>query len=101
MAAQGPRSRFPSPQTAYEEVRERATRGYHEVEEFIGRNPASSVLAVFGMGLGIGIWIGSSLVEAERRRRAESASFTEKLGRQVLEAISGVMPESFSTRLQR
>jgi hypothetical protein len=75
-------------------MRDRVAQGYHDVEEMIGRNPASSVLMVFGLGLGVGLWLGSALVEAERARRAHSATFTEKVGRQVLEAIAGVMPES-------
>lgn len=94
MAAQGSHSRFSEGATTYEEMKDRVARSYHDVEQVIVHNPASSVLMVFGLGLGVGLWLGSSLVEAERARRAHSASFTEKVGRQVLEALAGIMPES-------
>jgi hypothetical protein len=100
MATEGPKSRFPSPQSTYDEIVERAARSYHEVEHIVERNPASAVLLAFGLGVGLGVWLGSSLVEAQRYRRHEPG-MAERIGRQVIEALTGVLPESVSANLRR
>ncbi|TVQ01763.1 MAG: hypothetical protein EA381_04585 [Planctomycetaceae bacterium] len=64
--------------------------------------PISSVLLVFGVGLGAGVAVASLLSgPAPPRptlgRRTEQAA--EQLGRQMLDAIAGVLPESLAKRV--
>ena len=61
--------------------------------------PLSSVLVVFGVGLGIGVALGAmlggpALPPPSLAKRTELAA--EKVGRQILDAIAGVLPESLS-----
>jgi hypothetical protein len=65
----------------------------------VSEHPMSSVLVVFGIGLGVGVAIGSMLCSASAPppsigQRAELAA--EKLGRQMLDAITGVLPQSIA-----
>lgn len=62
-------------------------------------HPVSSVLIVFGIGLGAGVVVANLLSGPTRprptlARRTEQAA--EQLGRQVLDAIGGVLPESLA-----
>jgi hypothetical protein len=59
----------------------------------------SSVLIVFGIGLGAGVVVANLLSGPAKARptlgrRTEQAA--EQLGRQVLDAIAGVLPESLA-----
>ena len=70
-----------------------------DAEALVSHYPLSSVLVVFGIGLGIGVALGSILGGPVMPRpsfgqRTEIAA--ERLGRQVLDAIAGVLPESLS-----
>lgn len=61
--------------------------------------PLSAVLVVFGIGLGVGVALGSMFVgpaapHPSMLQRTELAA--GKLGRQMLGAIAGVLPESLS-----
>jgi hypothetical protein len=95
MANEGSRSRFSTSETV-DSLRERATEGYHRVEEMVGQNPASSVVLCFGLGLGLGMLIGASLLSSTSSRREEASGMAERLGRQLMDAISSAMPESLS-----
>lgn len=71
-------------------------------EGWVGQYPLSSVLAVFGIGLGVGVVVGSILGAPVMPRpsfgqRTELAA--EKLGRQMLDAIAGVLPESLAKHI--
>ncbi len=70
-----------------------------EPEGLVSHYPLSSVLVVFGIGLGVGVALGSILGGPVMPRpsfgqRTELAA--EKLGRQMLDAIAGALPESLS-----
>lgn len=65
----------------------------------VSHYPLSSVLVVFGIGLGVGVALGRMLGEPGMPRpslgqRTEIAA--EKLGRQMRDAIVGVLPDSLS-----
>ena len=64
--------------------------------------PMSSVLVVFGIGLGAGVALGSLLSGSVTSRptlvrRTEQAA--EQLGRQMLDAVAGVLPASLAKHL--
>lgn len=99
MNEQSAKSRFPEAHSNYDEALERVAGGYREVEHLVQRNPASSVFLAFGVGIGIGVWLGSSMVHASRFR--QPAPVAERLGRRVLEALSGMVPDSVSESLRR
>jgi len=68
----------------------------------VSHYPLSSVLVVFGVGLGIGVALGCFIGGPASPgpsfgQRAELAA--ENLGRQMLGAIAGVLPESLSKHI--
>ena len=65
----------------------------------VSQYPLSSVLLVLGVGLGVGVALGSILggpvvPRPSFGKRAELAA--ETLGRQMLDVIAGVLPESLT-----
>lgn len=64
--------------------------------------PMSSVLVVFGIGLGVGVALGS-LVSGSVTSRPTLGRRTglaaEQLGRQMLDAIAGVLPASLAKHI--
>jgi len=68
----------------------------------VSHYPLSAVLVVFGIGLGVGVALGSIIGGPVTPRpsfgqRAELAA--EHVGRQMLGAIAGVLPESLSKHI--
>jgi len=68
----------------------------------VSHYPLSSVLVVFGIGLGVGVVLESFLGGPDTPppslgKRTELAA--EKLGRQILDAIAGVLPEALSKHI--
>ena len=68
----------------------------------VSHYPLSSVLVVFGLGLGIGVALGCIIAGPATPlpsfgQRAGSAA--EHFGRQMLGAIAGVLPESLSKHI--
>ena len=71
-------------------------------EGLVSHYPLSSVLVVFGLGLAVGVAVGSVLggpvtPGPSFGQRAELAA--EHLGRQMLGAIAGVLPDSLSKHI--
>jgi len=71
-------------------------------EGLVSDYPLSSVLVVFGLGLGVGVAVGSMLGGPVMPRpslgqRTELAA--ETLGRQMLDAIASALPESLSKHI--
>lgn len=71
-------------------------------EGLVSQYPLSSVLVVVGLGLAVGVALGSML----GRPAAPGPSFGQRaelaagnLGRQMLGAIAGVLPESLSKHI--
>jgi hypothetical protein len=72
------------------------------VNQVVGTHPAAYVMTCFGLGVGIGIVIGHLLAESSPMNyfhHRETA--TERLGRNILDAVAGVLPESLAGRLHR
>lgn len=77
-------------------------RAVAKSEGLVSDYPLSSVLLVFGIGLGVGVAVGSILGAPIMSRpslgqRTELAA--EKLGRQMLDAIASVLPESLAKHI--
>lgn len=70
-------------------------RYYNQFEETVGDNPASAVMAGFGLGLGIGVLVGCALAGSYRGGSQSYTQQAEHLGRRMLDSISGVIPDSF------
>ena len=66
--------------------------------QVIEQHPMSTALVAFGIGLGVGVVLGCMLTTPAEPpsfgQRAEHAA--EKLGRQVLDAITGALPQSIA-----
>jgi hypothetical protein len=65
------------------------------VEEY----PISSMLVVFGVGLGVGVVLSQALCAPLMRAFEPEPSFTEKLGRSMYDAMASMMPESVTRRM--
>jgi len=76
-------------------VTEHLREGYDAATECVADHPASSILVVFGVGLGLGLLLGHALAEPPRDERHNLASF----GRHMLEAMREYMPQALSKRL--
>ncbi len=71
-------------------------------DSVVGHYPLTAVLVVFGFGLGIGVALGSILGGPVMPRPSlgrRTGLAAEKLGRQMLDALSGVLPESLSKHI--
>jgi hypothetical protein len=66
--------------------------------QIVEQHPMSTALMAFGIGIGVGVVLGSMLTTPDEPptfgQRAEHAA--EKLGRQVIDAITGVLPQSIA-----
>lgn len=87
-----------------EEARDYLGQGYHNAEDLVTSHPAASALVVFGVGLGIGILLGSTIAHSiEQRSHSSSLRINrrkaERFGRQVLDSISEYLPESLTSRM--
>lgn len=69
------------------------------MQTMIEERPASAVLLAFGAGFAIGAAVGGAASEMVRRP-PQRGSVAEQLGRQVLEAVGRILPESLVGRFQ-
>jgi len=73
---------------------------YHETEELVRRNPATSALTTFGVGFGLGLLL-TTLLLPKRTNWYDSympdlTSGWSNRGHQFADAFSRMMPDSFS-----
>ncbi len=73
-----------------------ATRCAAAAESAIKEHPLAMTMALFGVGLGLGVVVGSTLAEPLGVRRQPTA---ENLGRRILESIAEYLPESVQKQL--
>ncbi|MGD9644192.1 MAG: CsbD family protein [Pirellulales bacterium] len=75
-------------------VAESAQDGYDRVEEMVHDRPGQSLLVAFGVGIVAGIGLTMLVSSGSAPRRSQS----EALGRQLLDALQGLVPDSFRGR---
>ncbi len=62
--------------------------------EYVKEHPVSSLVVVFGLGLGIGALLSHTLAPPLARVFQSDPTMAEKLGRQIYDAVAGAVPES-------
>ncbi len=67
-------------------------------ESAIQEHPLAMTLALFGVGLGLGVVVGSALAEPMGLRRPPQRT-AENLGRKILDSISEYLPASVQKQL--
>ena len=74
-------------------------RGYSEAEKVVQHRPGQAVAVAFGVGLLSGIGIALLLRERSHDSRvAQTRSAAEHIGKQILDTVTSMFPESFSKR---
>ncbi len=68
----------------------------HKPGELVSEYPVSSVLLVFGVGLGVGFVLASAICESSMWQPPEST--TQRWGRQMYDTFSHMVPENVSRR---
>jgi hypothetical protein len=66
--------------------------------ETVKEHPLPSMLLMFGLGLGVGVVVAQVLCSGLMEE--EPPTMSEKLRKQVFEAVSGVLPPSMMRQLQ-
>jgi len=67
--------------------------------ELVKEYPLSAMLILFGVGLGVGVLIGQTVANPIAHAFEPEPTMTERLSRQVYDAVSRVMPEALSRHL--
>jgi hypothetical protein len=80
-------------------AREAVGGAVHRVEETVQQWPFSSVATAFGVGLGLGVILGCALAEQTRPSHWYDNLSAERIGRNVLESLSSVLPDSVARRM--
>jgi hypothetical protein len=63
--------------------------------------PLSSMLVVFGVGLGVGVLLSQVVAGPLSHLMQPEPTMTERLGRQMLDYLSNALPESIAKQLPR
>ena len=88
---------------AHQRTASNSTWGVQEAFERPGElaqeYPLSSMLVVFGAGLGIGILLGQCLAEPLNQMMQPQQTTTERLGRQMLDYMHSILPASVARQL--
>lgn len=71
-------------------------RPLETVEQVVRNKPVETTLAVFGVGLGLGVMVGCLLADQAGQRR----QLANSLGTRMLDSISGYMPDTIQQRLR-
>lgn len=76
-------------------------RIHEAAEQVVGNHPAAYIATCFGIGLGLGVVIGTMLADSGVWSSHRDQTTAERLGRNVLDAISGVLPEQLAAFVRR
>jgi hypothetical protein len=75
-------------------IRARAGATSESSRDLIRERPVPSVMAAFGLGLGVGV--AAALLIRGPSAREREAGLTQRLGRQVLDAMASAVPDSIA-----
>jgi len=79
-----------------EQFREAIERPAEMVKEY----PLASMLLMFGMGLGVGVVVSSAICSSLDELPAQDSTVTERLKKQVYDALSNVLSPSTLRQIQ-
>lgn len=91
-------------QAAYEDARGRVGEAFHQTEELVKQNPASSALVTFGIGFGLGLLV-TTLLSSSRRQSswfeeyAPDVPTRNEISRAVSKAVAQYIPASLRNRM--
>lgn len=66
--------------------------------EMVKEHPLSSMLLVFGVGLGVSVLLSQTCAGPLMHMMYHEPTTSEKISRQVYEALSGVLPQTLTSR---
>lgn len=67
--------------------------------EMIEEHPLTSLVVVFGVGMGVGLLLGQAVCESFGSMRGRPETTAEKLGCQIRDALKHALPESVARHL--
>ncbi|MDX1945034.1 MAG: hypothetical protein SFU86_06475 [Pirellulaceae bacterium] len=79
-------------------IRSRLRHAAEQPAELVREYPVSSLLLVFGVGLGIGVLVGQACAGPLLSMAYHEPTTTERLSRQAYDALSSVLPASVAAR---
>ena len=91
------RSQRSAPNSTLKEMQHQLERPAELAREY----PMSSMLVVFGLGLGVGVALSQVLCSSMAGSYFHEPTFTEKLSKQISDAVHQVLPDSMSRQLSR
>lgn len=78
----------------------RVSGQFHHVaessQELVEHHPFSAATAAFGLGMGLGVLIALLVTDSHRQ---EERDYAHRVGQQILDALTNVLPESVSRHL--
>ncbi len=78
----------------------RVPQALHKPVELAEEYPLSSMLVVFGAGIGVGLLLSQALAGPLNQMLQPEPSTAERIGRQVLAYMRSIVPESVSRQFQ-
>jgi hypothetical protein len=69
--------------------------GVHDASGAVQEYAVPTALVAFGVGLGVGIWLSGMFASPPARQQRMS----EKLGRQLIDTLASILPESVARRM--
>src|SRR4030095_1592787 len=75
------------------------TEALSQPTEMVKEYPISSMLVVFGVGLGVGVLLAQTVCDSMIRAMAPEPTMMERLGRQMYETFQAAVPESLTKRM--
>ena len=86
-------------QNRHSEMPSTFEEAYTTSREMLADNPLTSTLVAFGAGAAIGVLLGHMLASAAAPAPPTASTAMEKLGRQVVDALRGSLPETIARHL--
>jgi len=84
----------------FREANETFNAAMERPAELVKEYPLSSMLLMFGIGLGVGVVLSQTVCSSLLEMVEHEPTMTEKLKRQVYDAVSSVVPPSMLRQIQ-